>query len=66
MSDSGRQIGDCKHGKNKEYCLDCCKDWQREADARLAESLFRHCGGEFGKAGRAIAQSIRKNCEVME
>lgn len=25
MSDSGRQIGDCRHGRTREYCADCLR-----------------------------------------
>ena len=25
MSDSGRQIGDCRHGRNPEWCIDCLR-----------------------------------------
>ncbi len=26
MSDSGRQIGDCMHGKRREFCIACLQD----------------------------------------
>jgi hypothetical protein len=25
MSDSGRQIGDCEHGKSRDYCYECLR-----------------------------------------
>ena len=35
MSDSGRQIGDCKHAKNPAWCVNCL----REAIVKLADGL---------------------------
>ena len=26
MSDSGRQIGDCRHGKQPRWCVECLQD----------------------------------------
>ncbi len=37
MSDSGRVLGDCKHGHTREWCVDCLRNALDAADARIAE-----------------------------
>ncbi len=39
MSDSGRQIGDCKHGKRRSHCFDCLEE-DYKAKAALVDELM--------------------------
>ena len=38
MSDSGRQIGDCKHAKNPAWCVECLREAVVELTASKAKS----------------------------
>lgn len=52
MSDSGRCIGDCKHGKTPDWCPHCLRERVRVQDAaldelrRLSAALAERCAGQ--------------------
>ena len=37
MSDSGKQIGDCQHGKNPAWCVECLR---QAVEERIADEKF--------------------------
>ena len=39
MSDSGRQIGDCKHGRTRGACMECLIEYADEKDRKLGARL---------------------------
>jgi len=52
MSDSGRQIGDCKHAKVPAWCVDCL----RERLSRVTEEIL----AAVAKEREEIAQMVAK------
>ncbi len=43
MSDSGRQIGDCKHGKLPSHCVDCITDNVRYWSYVTWQGMLSYC-----------------------
>jgi len=46
MSDSGRQIGDCQHGKTREFCAECQVVMRMDECRKLSEKVVDNLSEE--------------------
>lgn len=65
MSDSGRAIGDCRHGRTRDYCPDCLRD-ERDAWRNALVSVWYFTSMDKLQSSSDHIQAIRELVEIAQ
>ena len=64
MSDSGRQSGDCRHGKNPRWCVECLQDRVDELEAEMPRRIIEGIRTELENCITTVEQEKLRDEDV--